>query len=380
MTTTPPYHPYIRFRIRLARHALIHFAASLGSSLKILLGLAGPAVVGVVAMLALPCLYAATLAWPAACGVVLAQALLMAAPVWLLRRRLLPADVALWLPALPLARTLRWRADIAVAGLLMAPLALAYAISIALWLHQAPDWLRPAAPQGIAATLLSLLLSWACSSAILARRVHAPAPARCKPGAANNQGNSRSDTPYAVRRWRPRALLLCQRLFWLPFWRRDSAIGLQQSLLWLGAAGAALLWLWRPPGVPAPVFGLAASVLLFLLTDRGDKAVREQIALLRPVIAAWPLAGRRLEWGARLFSLLPALSVLLLFGAGLGYLGNSGGMAGAYSRTVAALYIGLGGAAHGLIIALPGLSDEARTSLICLSVLLLSAIGSELWN
>lgn len=373
MTITPPFHPYIRFRIRLARHALAQFAASLGSSLKILLMLAGPAVVGVAAMLALPGLYAATLAWPAACGIVLAQALLMAAPVWLLRRRLLPADVALWLPALPLARALRWRADVAVAGLLMAPLALAYAMSIAVWLHQAPDWLRPVAAQGIAATLLSLLLSWACSSALLARRARPPAPAR--------RATSRQRAPqagYAAHAMRPRALFLWQRLFWLPFWRRDSAVGIQQSLLWLGAAGAALLWLWRPPGVPAPVFGLATTVLLFVLTDRGDKAVREHIVLLRPVIAAWPLAGRRLEWGARLFSLLPALSVLLLFGAGLAHIG---GMVGnTYSYTVAALYIGLGGAAHLLIVALPGLSDEARVSLISLSILLFSAIGSELWN
>ncbi len=359
-------HPYIRFRLRLARHALAQFAASLQGSLEILIAAAGVCLLGLLACIALPGLYAATLAWPAACAVVLAQALLTAAPLWLLRKRLLPADVALWLPALPLPAALRWRADAAVAGLLMLPLALAYAASLAVWLYQWPLWLRAVAPQGVAATLLSLLLTWACCSLILALRARPPAPAR--PGRGLLPA-----TRYAPARLRPRGLFLWHRLFWLPFWRRDNAVGLQQSLLWLAAAACVLLWLWRPAGLPAPVFGLAASALLITLTDRGDKAVREQIVLLRPAIAAWPLAGPGLERGARLFSLLPALSVLVLFGAGLA---RSGG----YSPTVARLYLGLGGAALLAIVGLPGLSERARAALVILSILLLSAIGSELWN
>jgi hypothetical protein len=131
-------------------------------------------------------------------------------------------------------------------------------------------------------------------------------------------------------------------------------------------AGAGLLM--------APLFGLAASALLVLLTDRGDQAVREHIALLRPAVAAWPLARRRLEALARLFSLLPALSLPALFAAALQAL------PGGYSNKVAAIYLGVCGAAHLAIVGLPGPNPRARVALVSLSILLLSAIGSELWN
>jgi hypothetical protein len=102
LTMTPTLHPYTRLRVNLARHALAQFAASMRSSLEILVPVAGVGLAGLLACVALPGMYAATLAWPAAGALVLAQALLAAAPVWLLRRRLLPPDVALWLPALPI--------------------------------------------------------------------------------------------------------------------------------------------------------------------------------------------------------------------------------------------------------------------------------------
>ncbi|MDC8758054.1 hypothetical protein [Janthinobacterium fluminis] len=363
----PPSHPYIAFRLRLARHGLAQCAASLRSTLEIVLPLAGIGLFGLLAMIALPGLYAATLAWPAACAVVLAQALLTAAPAWLLRKRLLPPDVAAWLPALPLPAALRWRADAAVAALLTAPLALAYAVSLSIWLYQWPAWLRPVAPQGIAATLLSLLLSWICAGAVLARRARPAAPARQRRRAAQAG-------IYTARPQRPRILFLWHRLYWLPFWRGDSAVGIQQSLLWLGAAASALLWLWRPAAVPAPVFGLATTVLLLMLTDRGDQAVRAHIALLRTATAAWPVAARRVACCARLFSLLPALSVQALFGAVLR------GLPGGYSHKVAAIYLGAGGMAHLAIVGLPGLNPRARVALVAVSILVLSAIGSELWN
>ena len=82
------------------------------------------------------------------------------------------------------------------------------------------------------------------------------------------------------RRWRN--VFLWRQLFWLPFWRNDNVIGIQQSVL-LATAGASMLaWLLRAPLVPAPLLGLLASASLIIVTDRGDKAVREQIAVLRP--------------------------------------------------------------------------------------------------
>ncbi|MET3130409.1 hypothetical protein AAKU55_000662 [Oxalobacteraceae bacterium GrIS 1.11] len=360
-------HPYSRFRIRLAHRALLQFADSLKNSLEILLVIAGPALLGLVAVIALPGLYAATQPWPACAGMILAQALLTALPAWLLRKRLLPADIALWQTALPLPPALRWTADLAVAGILSGPLALAYIISLAVWLWQWPAWLRPVASLGIAATVLALLLSWAISAMILAARARPAAPTR-------QRRQLPPASAYLARRRLPRGLFLWHRLFWLPFWRGDNPVGLQQSLLLLGATAAAVLWLWHPAPLPAAVSGAAASALLVLLTDRGEKAVHEHIALLRPLIAGWPLTARPLEWGARLFCLAPALAVLLLLGAALAAIHDG------YSHRVAALYLGTCAAAQCAIVGVPGLSPRSRVALVFLSILLLTAIGSELWN
>jgi hypothetical protein len=72
---------------------LLQFAASLTSSLEyILLGFA-PVLIGLLAVIALPGLFAATQPWPQALGLLAGQIVLVSAPVWLLRKRLHPAAV-----------------------------------------------------------------------------------------------------------------------------------------------------------------------------------------------------------------------------------------------------------------------------------------------
>ena len=150
-------HPYLALRLRLAHHALLQFAASVTSSVEIFFFLAGPVLLGLLSVIALPGFLAMSQPWPAALAIVGTQALLTCLPAWLLRKRLLPAHTAAWLRQLPLPPRLRWQADIAVAGLLMLPLGLAYAVSTAIWLLQSPPWLRPVAAAGIAGDLPRLL-------------------------------------------------------------------------------------------------------------------------------------------------------------------------------------------------------------------------------
>ncbi|UUZ46560.1 hypothetical protein LP420_21720 [Massilia sp. B-10] len=96
---------------------------------------------------------------------------------------------------------------------------------------------------------------------------------------------------------------------------------------------------------------LATATLMVLLTDRGDKAVREQAALLRPVLAALPLPTGALFALARAVAALPALLVTGavcggsaprpvgldrgpgLAGAGLRGAAGAGGHAAAAQRT-----------------------------------------------
>jgi hypothetical protein len=359
--------PYLSLRLRLAHHALLQFAASLASSMEILVFLAGPVLLGLLSVIALPGFLAANQPWPAALGIIVTQTVLTCLPAWLLRKRLLPANTAAWLRQLPLPPRLRWQADIAVAGMLMLPLGIAYAVSAGIWLLQSPPWLRPVIAPGMAATLAAWLLAWLLTTLIVAQRLRAPRPAQ--------KARPPTMTAYVPQRPRWSTLFLWRQLFWLPFWRNENVIGLQQSVL-LATAGASMLaWLLRAPLLPAPLLGLLASASLVIVTDRGDKAVREQIAVLRPVLNAWPVASTALTRLACAASLLPAFAVLLA-GAVLLYNINPA----ALQQRVTRVYAITASVALLAIVGLPRLTARGRVALVVLSILALSAIGSELWN
>ena len=360
-------HPYLALRLRLAHHALLQFAASVTSSVEIFFFLAGPVLLGLLSVIALPGFLAMTLAWPAALGLLGAQALLTCLPAWLLRKRLLPANTAAWLRQLPLPRRLRWQADVAVAGLLMLPLGLAYAVSATIWLVQSPPWLRPIAAPGIAATVAAWLLAWMLTSCIIALRLRAPRPVQ--------RARAPTMAQYVPRRPRWRSVFLWRQLFWLPFWRNENVVGIQQSLLLATASASMLAWLLRAPFVPAPLLGMLASASLVIVTDRGDKAVREQIAVLRPVLNAWPLASGNLIGLACGASLLPACAVLL--GAGLLLYAINPAV---LQQRVTGVYAITASVSLLAIVGLPRLTARGRVALVAFSILALSAIGSELWN
>jgi hypothetical protein len=168
-------------------------------------------------------------------------------------------------------------------------------------------------------------------------------------------------------------LLLWHRLFWLPFWRAENVVGWQQSVMLAAALASAAAWMQAPPGVGRALLALATSALMVLLTDRGDKAVREQSALLRPVMAAWPLLPRGVFAFARTFSVAPALLVLLLVFAG-------GATHGLWAHTAGRVYLALGCAAQLLLAATPIANERFRVSLVVVEIVLLTAIGSELWT
>lgn len=377
---------YLRFRIRLARHALLQFAVSLQSSIEyILLGFA-PVILGLIACIALPGLFAATQPWPEALGLVAGQSLLASAPVWLLRKRLLPAAVLAWSRPLPIAPRQRWLADAAVAAMLIGPLSLAYAVSTAIWLQQWPEWLHPVAPQALLLTVGSLLLAWLLSTLTLAYRARMPAarkPGRARPAPSvylpsRMARRHATATPPADAAGNNRRLTLpyyWRQLFWLPFWRAENVVGIQQTLLLLGALLSIAVWLWHPPMVPPALWGACAALMTMLLTDRGDKAVTEQITLLRPIAAHWPMPAGRLYRMAIAFTLLPALCVLACFA--LLTLGRNGS---GYSHTVAIVWLCFAAVAQIAVVALRRLSTRGRVGLVIGAILILTAIGSELWN
>jgi len=367
MTST--LHPYLRFRARMTHQALLRIIPGLSSSLEIILLGFAPVVIGLLACIALPALFAATLPWPQSIALLATQVLVATAPVWLMRKHLHPAEVTLWSRTLPISPRLRWSADAMVAAIIVGPVSVAFAISTAIWFYQWPDWLRPVAPVALALTVLSLLLAWLLSTFVLAQRVRMPA-AR-KPGRARLAPPSY--VPGAPRMFTP--LYQWRQLFWLPFWRADDVIGIQQTLLLLCAALGVTVWMWHPPLVPPALWAACSALALMLLTDRGDKAVAEQIARLRPAAAGWPIDAERLFRAAIVLSLLPGLCVLAWFAAL-----TLGRAAAGYSTTVAIVWLCFAAIAQIAIVALRSLSARGRTALVIGAILILTAIGSELWN
>ena len=362
---------YLRFRLRLARHALLQFVASLQSSLEYILLAFAPVMLGLFACIALPGLFAATQPWAEALGLFAGQTLLASAPVWLLRKRLHPAAVLIWSRPLPVPARTQWIADAAVAGMVVGPLSLAYAVSSAVWLYQWPDWLRPVAPQALLLTAASLLLAWLLSTLTLAHRARMPA---ARPPRRSHSAPVLYEPSRHVRAGA--TLPYCwKQLFWLPFWRAENVVGVQQTLLLAGALLSIGVWLWHPPVIPPALWAACAALMTMLLTDRGDKAVAEQIALLRPVTTNWPLNTERLYRLAMLFTLLPAICVLGWFA-----LLTLGRDADGYSHTVAAVWLCFAAIAQIAIITLRRLSTRGRVGLVLGAILMLTAIGSELWN
>ncbi|HEY0065502.1 MAG TPA: hypothetical protein VGC21_25525 [Telluria sp.] len=357
---------YVRFRIHLARHGLQAFVASLKSAAEIVLLIGANVLLGLFALSAFPTMLAAQLPLFQAVPLLCAHALLMAIPGVLLRKRVLPQDVVQWCHRLPVATAVQLRADALVALMLAGPLALLYLVSTLILLWQGPPTLAPA--RGIAGTVCSLLMTYAATIAVLTlrgRRAGKPLfRHRTAPGPV---------APYRARRVHLRLPYLWLRLFWLPFWRAENVVGWQQSALLAAGLGSAAAWMQAPAGIARGVLALLTSMLMVLLADRGDKAVREQSTLLRPVLAAWPIRVTPLFALARGFAALPPLLVMVAVVAG-------GARHGLWLHTAGRLWLLLACAAPLLLVATPLRDQRARVTLVVISILLLTATGSELWQ
>jgi len=356
-------HPYIRFRIKLTLRALSQLLARLRGSGEILLLALGPAILGLLACAALPPMYFSSYPAPPALALLLLHAIAMSLPVALLRPRILPAAVQAWLLPLPVPPGLLLRASALVAGLLLLPLALAYASSLAIWLlqHARPDWLRPVHAAG--ATLLSLLLTWACATWLLVRGARLPAT----PSAQSQQAPA-----FYVARPQQGWWFLWLHLFWLPLWRKGSLSGLRQAALLGGLLLALAVWMTGPALLPRPAGALLASVLLVLLVHDADDALRAQLARLHPALAGLPLDPRQLVWRARA-SLLAALGLVLLAVTAAGI------AAGAWTHTAAYAWLALAWIMAPLLVCTPPFTARGRMALVAFFMLVLCATGSKVW-
>jgi hypothetical protein len=358
-------HTYTRFRIKLTLRTLAQLTARLRGSGEILALALGPAILGLLAVSALPPMFFTAYPAAPAIGLLVLHAVAMSLPVALLRPRILPPAVQAWLAPLPVAPGLLLRASMLVAALLVAPLALAYAGSLAVWLlqHDRPAWLQPL--RATVGTLLSLLLTWACACALLVRGA-LPSRAR-SPARARAVGSG-------VYRARPGPgwWWLWRHLFWLPLWRRGSLAGLRQAALLGGTVVASALWMTGPAMLPRAAGAIMASVLLVLFVHEADDALRGQLARLQGATAGLPLPPGTLGWRARA-TLLAGLALPLLA------LGAAGLAAGAWTRTAGHVWLALAWGMAPLLVCTPPFTARGRMALVAFFMLVLCATGSKIW-
>jgi hypothetical protein len=356
-------HPYIRFRVRLARHAVAQLAARLRSSAEIAMFVLGPLILGLIAFTALPAMLAASEPLPLALPLLCLHGIAMSVPVALLRPRVVPAHVRAWLYPLPVPPALRLRASAFVATLLTGPLAVAYAASLAVWLYQRPDWLMP--PRAVAGTVLSFLLTWTCSTVVLVRGTGLPQQADRAPAVSANAG---AHPPTSRTGW----LYVWRQLFWLPLWRGNVA-GARQCILLAATAGAAVLWMMGPQALPRVFGAILTSILLVLLVHEADQALRTQLARVRVLAAGWPVDVAALTRRARAMTLLsvtPALALLTAIGAA----------ARAWHGTGGHLYLALAWGTAPVLMLTPPFTARGRMALVAFAIVLLCATGSKLWD
>ena len=338
---------------------MAQLAARLRSSAEIVVLVLGPTFLGLLAFAAMPAMLAAAQPLPLALPLLVLHGLATSLPVAVLRPHVVPAHVRAWLHPLPVPPGLLLRASAAVAALLIAPLALAYAASLAVWLTQRPGWLVPA--RAVAGTGLSLLLTWTCATGLLARGAGMPQRARRAPDAG-----AAATLPSASRAG-PLVLL-----YWRPLWRRGGT-GPRQCVLLAAVAGAAALWMTGPQGLPRALGAIAASALLVLLAHDVDQTLRTRSARVRALAGGWPIDVGALAWRARGMAVLGAMAapacVTVL-----------GGAAGTWHGTAGRLYLALAWSAPPLLVLTPPFTARGRMALIAFAIVLLCATGSKLWD
>lgn len=364
---------YCQFQRKLARHAILRFVASLRGSTEVVLLVAGQALLGTIALLSGPlwlCVHWSQQGKPALhiIGLWLAFSLLMCLPLLLLRKRLLPREVALWSRSLPLPPGSHFSAHLATASLFMRPLLLLLGLSSAALLSESPAlmerwWL------GLLLQLSSVALTWVLCAGILQWRL----------GRLTTEPDSRARRQetgaYQIRALRPAWFQLWYRLFWLPFWRLENGIGIQQCLLFASTCLMFVLWCYpQVQPLPRGILGWFASTLILILTDRGFKAVQEQMHAIELHLRALPLRFSTLKWLTYGSSLLPA--ALITAGFGLWLLAH----AAQVHAGVARWYLGTQVLAHLALLACARMTQEARARVLILGLVILTAMGTELWQ
>lgn len=313
MKRNKPISNWIGLRGELSRQALLDVGTRALNSAPIIVGVMGPVLLGVVAMLAAPLLYAVTL--PASEGFALsvAHTLVAAIPLIMLRQRVLPDSLLAWEAGLPIQPRHRIIGDARATTVLVVPLFGAYLVSSLVWFWQWPPWLRPVWAAGSAAILASTLATWLIGMLLLSLRSRSLRASRRGSGSARPQSTGMTWKLPAYR-W-SRDLAVAHALLLKPLWRRNALLWRagHPALIVLAAACLLALPLLPPETFTwQPVLATLSALLFVAVVLWRDALMQSNLAHLTREIAGWPVSFEHLNAVSRIWTLLPTTLLALL--------------------------------------------------------------------
>lgn len=367
---------YFQFRRQVAKFALSEMVRLVKTGAPYVIGILGVALMGLVALLCLPMLYACTQSMRDAMLMIAAQSVIVAAPAWLQSKWVLPVDVVTFFRPLPVAGVNHLKADASVAWMMLQPLAVMYVISMGIWLWQFPDWIHAIWLAGIFATIASFATTWLLVILRLQLRWHRWQQLFGKKPCINC---NISPTSRFFRQFITSPhLLLCHDVLWLPLWRKDSGIiGRRQILLLISTLIAVCLWInpFIAQGSTRVWLSIIASTLLITMTSLANTALLRNLTLFSQALASLPFSMHQLKRAAKLLAMMPAMLVISVFFIAVLQIESI-----KISLKMASIYTAL---SIIFVIAISGFTQPnttVRVATVILSSMMLSVIGSELWQ
>jgi len=350
--------PYIRLRFYLANFAIKNFINSFKSSSEILILVFGPGLLGLLACVALPTIYASTQPPLLALVIIGLYAFVLSVPVLILKKRMLPRDVNIWLRGFPISTKMELQASLIISLIFLLPLIVVFAISFAIWSYQAPKWFSLLAALGSTILSLSICFTICVTSLFLLCRsnITVTCSIRARP------------QPYCGKRARLlRSLTLFHHIFLLRSWRQPNRTAFYLGTILSLTLTSSLLWIFIKINPAELLCGIATSTLFLIMIDRADKYLRECSAVMTSTIKAWPINFSQIILLAQLFLFLTGAIIIFLIVFGKGVVLTRSGEFYLFTAFLCQL----------LLIFPKHISPRSRVGLIVLGICLLSSAGSE---
>lgn len=301
---------WVNFQVESSKQFLRDVSATLLHAAPIVLLVMGPLTVGLIAFIALAPLMAPSFGLAQGAALVFGQSAMIALPLFLARKLVLPDSVLVWRAGLPIRWQTQLAADAWAALVLLLPLFAACLLSALVWFWQWPQWLRPIWGVSVLCLLAAMLGAWGWGVLILTMRGRT-LPLFTLPVKTLSRTGAGATVRPGWRQWR-----ILRDLTLRPVWRNSSLVWkvLHPLLIVIAAGCIGVFALIEPTFVPwRAAFSLVVATLVVGLTLWRDSVMQANLAHLTKEIPAWPVSFSRLVIFVRLWAVWPGSALALFF-------------------------------------------------------------------